>query len=107
MIPFWPQKSIRSEAAPTLPFTRIVAPSFVQKLRSRDDRFDQAAECIPVGRQPGPHLGEGFVVRGEQAAAQRVRKQLPAQVIDEIVLTFIVQILAQTREAVPIFSVGE
>src|SRR5262249_55665595 len=60
--------------ASVLPFTRIVAPPLVQELRTRDDRFDQAAERILVGRQPGPHFVKRFFIRRQQAATEGVRE---------------------------------
>ena len=54
-------------------------------------------EAILVGRQLGPHLMEGDFVRQDEAATQRVGEQLAAQVVDEIVLPFVAQVLAQAR----------
>src|SRR5438105_3838023 len=72
------------QRTPKTSFPRVVAPPLVQKLRRRDDRLDQAAERVPVRRQPPAHRVERFAVRKHQAAAQRVRKPLLAQVIDEL-----------------------
>src|SRR5437867_5661905 len=86
---------------------RIVAPPLVQELRTRDDRLDEAAERIPVGYKPSPHFVEGFLVRQQQAAAQRVRVQLATQIVEEVILPPVAQILAQARQLLAILAVGK
>src|SRR5262249_7449648 len=54
---------------PILPSTRVIPPSFIQKLRTRDNRFDQAPEGVLVGLQPRPHLFDRLLVREQQAAS--------------------------------------
>ena len=108
-----PRSSKRCRHAPSSEHASILlAPAdrrapFVQKLRTRDDRFDQTAERVIVGRQPCPHLVERLLVRRQQAAPQGVGKQLPAQVIDEIVLPFVAQISRRPGEPVAVLAVGE
>src|ERR1043166_2849778 len=57
---------------------------FVQKLRARDDGFDQAIEPVVVVGQPFTHAVDRVAVGRQEAAAQRIGQQLLAQVIDII-----------------------
>src|SRR5262249_5428685 len=87
--------------------TRVVVPSFVQELRGRDDRLDQAAERVVVGRQSVPYLGERWLVRQQQAAPQGIRQQLATQVLDKIILSLVTQVRTQAFQAIALGSLGE
>src|SRR5262245_44586387 len=86
---------------------RIFASSPVQKLRARHDRFNQAAERILFRCESGPHPFDRLVVGKLQTASQGVGEELSTQVVDEIVLSFVAQILAQAFQAVAVLSIGE
>src|SRR5579872_3046726 len=86
---------------------RIVAPPLVQKLRACHDRFDEAAEAIAVCRQALPHGVQRRPIRQLQAASQRVREELTAQVVEKVLLPFVAQVGTQSVQSFPIFAVGE
>src|SRR5437762_152423 len=90
-----------------LPVRRTVSPSLVQKLWTRDDCFHQTAEGMAIRRQLGPHLVERLLVRQRQTAAEGVGEHLFAQIVDEIILPFVVQIFAQTLESAAILAIRE
>src|SRR5579883_2863093 len=54
---------------------RILSPSFVPKLRTHDNRFHQAAECVSIGCQLRAHVVERLLIREQHTTPQRVGKQ--------------------------------
>src|SRR5438552_835080 len=74
-------------------FSYILAPPLIQELGARNNRLHQAAERVLIRGQARLHNLERLPVRELQTAAQRVGQQLLAQVIDEIVLPFFLQVL--------------
>ena len=88
-------------------FARVVLATPIEELRAGDDRLDQAAEAVAVGREPLAHGLDGRIVRGQQAAPQGVGQQLAAEVVDELVLALLGEVAAQAVEARPLAAVGE
>ena len=79
----------------------------VQELRAGDDRLDQAAESVAVGREPLPLSSIVSSSDGMQAASQRVGQQLAAEVVDKFVLPLFVEISAQAVEPVSLAAAGK
>src|SRR3954447_12166073 len=59
---------------------------FVQELGTGHDGFHQWTDTVAVSGGGVSHLQDGGLVRKHQRAAQRVREQLAADIVDELVL---------------------
>src|SRR5262249_52299098 len=102
--------SMKLKAEPSRPILLIrvlVLPPLVQKLRTRDDRFHQAAKRIPVRYQLAPHGVEGSLVGVDQTSPQTVGQELPTQVIDKVILPPVMEILAQSHQPGAVLAIGE
>src|SRR5262249_36879780 len=94
-------------AVPIGLFTRIVASPLVEELRTRDDRFHQAAKAVAVRCQPAAHRVEGRLVRKRHAASQGVGEQLTTKVVHELLLPLLPQVAAQAVDSRSLTAVGE
>src|SRR4051812_33919257 len=56
-----------------------------EELPAGHDGLDEVREPVGVA-EPGPHLIDGGVVRGDEGAPQGVAEQLAAEVVEELVL---------------------
>jgi hypothetical protein len=64
-------------------------PPFVQKLGTRDNRFDEFRKTIAVGGLACTHILQRCLVRKQERSAQSIRQQLATQIIDKFGLTFL------------------
>src|SRR5581483_6203587 len=63
----------------------VALAALVEELRAGDNRIDQRAESVVALGQLEPQLGDEQVVRRQQRAAQAVRQELTAQVVQKFI----------------------
>src|SRR4051794_36458198 len=83
------------------------ASPFGPELGTPDDRVDQGFETILVGGELAAHFLERRLVGEDQAAAERIREQLAAEIVDEVLLSMVADVGAEAVEAVTLAAAGE
>src|SRR5262245_5630752 len=87
--------------------SRVLLAALVQELRSGNDRLDKGPETIAVGSEFFAEGRHGGLVRRNQASPQRIREELAAEIIDELVLALLVQVAAQPVHSRSLAAVGK
>src|SRR5438445_285000 len=82
-------------------------PPPLPELLAGHDRLHQTAEGIAIRLELRLHRGDGLVVRRDEAPAEGVGEELAAQVVEVIVLPFLLEVSPQAGEAVAVLAVGE
>src|SRR5262249_7029366 len=85
----------------------IIPPPFTPELGARHDRLDQAVESVALGRHAVAHRFDERLIRQDQTAAQRVHKQLTAEILEEVVLAAVGDVSAQPNQAIAFGAVGK
>src|SRR5687768_829515 len=81
--------------------------AFIQELRARDDALDEAGKTIAVFRKSCTHRVEQGIIGRNQRSAETVSEELPAEVIQEIILSMFANVAAQSFQTFAFGSTGE
>src|SRR5215475_8507181 len=74
--------------------------TFVAELTAVDNGFDHWGEAVFMRRKRGPHLLHRWIVGEQQRATERVRQQLAAEIVDEVVLAIIANVGLDAFQAI-------
>src|SRR5437868_4517730 len=95
-----------SSSFPSLGRNRLGA-ALVEELATGDDALDGRLEAVAAGREPAVHVLDQRLVGDQQAAPERVREQLAAEVVDEIGLAVIADVPAEPRQSFTLAAARE